>query len=564
MQIRQRSDEKNYKIPSCVSTRGAFRTSLLLLGLMLSVSAAQAQGPTTSFTYQGRLTDGGAPANNNYDLRFTLWDSALGGMQQPQPAPAPLTKTNVAVTGGVFSVLLDFGVSAFPGADRFLEVGVRPTGNPDAAFTILSPRQQISSTPYAIRTISAASADSLSNACVGCVTDSQIASVAASKVTGTLPGSSLPTDSTSYIQNRTTPQTNSNFNVSGNGIIGGNVAIGATNPTSKLDVRGNLTLDTGTNPILFTTSSNLQLNRYLQLANSAATPIPTGLKTGGLLVSDSFSYANPGKNDLVVKGNAGIGITQPRAKLHVTWNTLVGGFNYENMILAESDVGTAVTGTSGDGNGVEGTSTEGIGVKGTNRSHDGVGIFGVNTKGSGIGVRGLATGSEVGGRGVSGEAKGSLGIGVYGEGSAYAMYAKGNVAQDPKAGGWIKAMALVDFRGIIARCYNSTILGDAAAIPPCGFQVSRADQGLYVIDFGFRVRERFVSITPLATLVVPPSFPFRPFPSFVPPGDTNNVGAEFDFWDNHSLAVKTWAEKRFGGGNGFLDARDANFMIVIY
>src|SRR2546421_2426048 len=196
--------------------RVAFVLGLVLIFFCAGTVRAQ---QTTSFTYQGRLTDGGAPANANYDLQFTLWDAGVGGTQQPQPALA-LTKTNVAVTGGVFSVLLDFGVSAFPGADRFLEVGVRPGGS-GGAFTILSPRQQISSTPYALRTLNATAADSLSSACVGCVTDAQITSVSGSKVTGTIPAASLPTDSTSYIQNRRTPQTNSNFNISGDGVIGG-------------------------------------------------------------------------------------------------------------------------------------------------------------------------------------------------------------------------------------------------------------------------------------------------------------------------------------------------------
>src|SRR3989442_5211053 len=114
LQIHGLSNEKNYRVRSFVSTTRALKTSLLLLGLLLSVSTAQAQGPTTSFTYQGRLTDGGAPANNNYDLQFTLWDSAVVCTQQPQPAPATLTKTNDAVTCANFSLLLDFYVSAFP------------------------------------------------------------------------------------------------------------------------------------------------------------------------------------------------------------------------------------------------------------------------------------------------------------------------------------------------------------------------------------------------------------------------------------------------------------------
>src|SRR2546422_2476650 len=155
----------------------------MLLLVMDSGGATRGQ-QTTSFTYQGRLTDAGAPANNTYDLECALWDAAVGGTQQPQPAPNALTKTNVAVTGGVFSVLLDFGVSAFPGADRFLEVGVRPGGT-GGGFTIFSPRQQISSTPHAPPTPHAAAAASLSSARSGCRAGAPVSSVAGSKLTGT-------------------------------------------------------------------------------------------------------------------------------------------------------------------------------------------------------------------------------------------------------------------------------------------------------------------------------------------------------------------------------------------
>ena len=44
------------------------RVSLLLLLFTLCAVTALAQ--TTSFTYQGRLTDGGTAANGNYDLQF--------------------------------------------------------------------------------------------------------------------------------------------------------------------------------------------------------------------------------------------------------------------------------------------------------------------------------------------------------------------------------------------------------------------------------------------------------------------------------------------------------------
>jgi hypothetical protein len=81
-----------------------------------------AQGQTTTFTYQGQLTDAGAAANGNYDLQFALFDAASGGTQ----IGSTLARASVAVSNGVFTVQLDFGVSAFPGSDRFLEIGVRP------------------------------------------------------------------------------------------------------------------------------------------------------------------------------------------------------------------------------------------------------------------------------------------------------------------------------------------------------------------------------------------------------------------------------------------------------
>ena len=90
------------------------------------------------------------PPTANYDFEFRLFDAGgaiIAGQQ----------RLNVPVTSGVFNVSLDFGAGAFPGANRTLEISVRPAGG--GAFATLAPRQPITSSPYSIRSVSAASAD---------------------------------------------------------------------------------------------------------------------------------------------------------------------------------------------------------------------------------------------------------------------------------------------------------------------------------------------------------------------------------------------------------------------
>jgi hypothetical protein len=194
-----------------------------LLALMLSLSASAAQAQTTSFTYQGSLNDNGSPANGPYDLQFKLFDALTGGAQQG----STILRDDIQVTNGTFSVTLDFGAAAFPGANRFLEISVR-AGASTGAYTTLSPRQQVTSTPYAIKSLGAATADGLSTACVNCVTSSQI--------------QSLPTGSGNYIQNATSQQASANFNISGNGTAGGTLNADTVNATTQYNLGGSRVL----------------------------------------------------------------------------------------------------------------------------------------------------------------------------------------------------------------------------------------------------------------------------------------------------------------------------------
>lgn len=122
---------------------------VVILGLMVCWGTTDDETPMgTAFTYQGRLTDTGSPANGLYDLQFTLYDSADNGTQQGNI----ITKGDLDVSDGYFTVELDFAVpdpNIFNGNGRWLEVGVRP-GDSDDGFTTLTPRQKVTPTPYAL------------------------------------------------------------------------------------------------------------------------------------------------------------------------------------------------------------------------------------------------------------------------------------------------------------------------------------------------------------------------------------------------------------------------------
>ena len=127
-----------------------------LVALLALSSGAFAQ--TSAFTYQGRLVENGAPANGSNDLAFTLYTALTGGVA----VGAANVVNDVPVTNGLFTVTLDFA-GAFDGSPRWLQILARPGGSV-GAYTALVPRQPITSTPYAIRALSAGTAASATTA----------------------------------------------------------------------------------------------------------------------------------------------------------------------------------------------------------------------------------------------------------------------------------------------------------------------------------------------------------------------------------------------------------------
>jgi hypothetical protein len=232
-----------------LKTKLKFVFNAWLLAVFFAASNAPAQ--TTQFTYQGKLTDNGAPINALYDLVLTLWDAPTNGNQ----IASAQNIQSVAVVDGIFTVTLDFGAGAFNGANRFLEISVKPSGNPGSP-TLLSPRQQVLSTPYAIKSLGSSSADGLSAACVNCITSGQIGSVNGSAIIGGISGSaisgpvpvgSVSAGSTNYIQNTTTQQASSDFNISGNGTAGGTLSGSIVSASTQYNLGGFRILTFGPN-----------------------------------------------------------------------------------------------------------------------------------------------------------------------------------------------------------------------------------------------------------------------------------------------------------------------------
>ena len=116
----------------------------LLLVLMLFAIAQRIMAQGTVFTYQARLSDGGSSASGNYDLKFTIYDSEGGATV----VGGPITNIAVNVAGGLFTTTLDFGGNVFNGGERWLEIAARTNGI--GAFALLSPRQRLTASPYAL------------------------------------------------------------------------------------------------------------------------------------------------------------------------------------------------------------------------------------------------------------------------------------------------------------------------------------------------------------------------------------------------------------------------------
>ncbi len=386
-------------------------TLLILVISIASIGFAAPMG--TAFTYQGRLNDNGNPADGLYDLQFKLYDQ-IGGNNQFGNS---LIKDEVDVIDGYFTVNLDFvnDPNVFDGDARWLQIGVRP-GASTGAFTTLTPRQEVTPTPYAMHT-RGIFVDDNGNVGIGTtnpllklhIAGADMASVLVHETTNNVAGQLMADTGTVSLSSAFDHPIRFMINDTMKVIIepSGNVGIGTASPAAKLDVVGtvNATAFTGdgsalTNlPVTVETDPTVLTSVKDGVSWSELSDIPADIADGDDIGGADADWTINGNNmytDAAITGNVGIGTTNPMAKLSVG-----GG----------SPAGAGVYGT-GNTYGVYGSST--------NYGLYGFGDIGVAGQGSTWGVSGVDTSTSSYGR---------LGYdthGVYSFGTTYGVHSTTN------------------------------------------------------------------------------------------------------------------------------------------
>ncbi len=124
---------------------------IVVVGLMTSLAVVSKAAPMgTAWTYQGRLIDTNSPADGLYDFQLKLYNEPNGtGVH----IPLSNNINDIDVIDGYFTVELDFGSNVFDGNAKWLEIIVRPGDSNDVNdYVTLSPRQEVTPTPYALHT----------------------------------------------------------------------------------------------------------------------------------------------------------------------------------------------------------------------------------------------------------------------------------------------------------------------------------------------------------------------------------------------------------------------------
>lgn len=349
-----------------------FNLSWLVLGVVFCFSNL-AQAQTSAFTYQGKLTDLSAPANGVYDFTFRLYD---GSGQIGTDAVVD----DVTVTNGIFTVILDFGAPAFSGGGpRSIEIGVRP-GASTGEFTFLTPRQELTSAPFAIKTLNAASADALSASCALCLSDAQIQSIDGSKVTGTVANAATANSVSGVvpIANGGTGSSTKNFvDLSTNQNIIGNKTFSQTASF------------TGASITSLTSSGSATFNGSVAFNNADPISVSGTMNVGGSVNADQLSAS-----ELSISGILSGNVVNTQTNFNVGGTRVLQATDEYLLLGRDITVGPGLTRATAIGNGTQVHRSDSI-VLGTTPSFGG---FSIPNTFVGVGVSSPSTKLDVGGQ----------------------------------------------------------------------------------------------------------------------------------------------------------------------
>jgi len=438
---------------------------------------------TTSFSYQGKLTDAGAPATGNYDFQFRLFDTGTVGTGSQQGATVQMPL--IAVDSGIFTVALDFGATPFNGAARFLEIGVRPGGT-SGGYVLLAPRHQVGSSPYAVQTLNAHQ--------LGGLPASRYVASAANGLVGI----------------GTTNPLSGHLHVVGGGSTavfadgGASTGVSGTS-TSGIGVRGNSASFEGVRGETASSTSggvvgyNASGSGYGVFGSSAGEGVRGQSTVGTGVVGSSTSGIGVRGISASFEGVRGESGGASSAGV-VGYNTSGAGFG---VYGSGAGSGAGVQGLSVSGGGIVGASSSGSGVYGESSAVNttaAAGVFGKGLGSGGIGVMGEANVANA--SGVYGVSTSADGFGVYaralnGQG-ARALYVDGTATQTATFGGIIKAAVEVEGNVVggafITKCFNG-VTGAKSPNTNCGISVSTIAAGWVRVTFPFDITNRFYSLS---------------------------------------------------------------------